>query len=516
MRHPLRYAVLPALTAASLLVVTGCAAGPSSGTSAAGKSGADESMSNVKDTDADAPLAVAPAPTGAGTPSAVATPSAGHRPAAKSALRIVEFDGRSGRAVLAGPTVGTPSKDKSGKGDHARKEGRPDKGGHGDSGDKGGNGGQGHEGGKDSTGKRPAAVAVGDVFASAPAPGAPHGTLAKVTEVVGTTPRGTEVKTAPATLGALLGGSTANGRVPVDPATVKVEPLAPKVAVSWAKTGSLHFGPEGAQLPLGSLRVDVNAALPTLKTRAGSVDASASGFVQLAPQVEFSYDGKGNTTGTPGTASVSLAGDWSSQWELKGQAAASTSDGAPLRVPFAKLHADPVIQVGVVPVVVNLDLTCYLQVDADGKVSVDVKQDVKGDFRVGGSYSRAKGWTPIARADLRGTPVTATATAAGRVKATLGAEASVGLYGSVGITGTLAPYLRAEVDGTATGASNGTGALVGKWAAYGGVDLSGALRAHLDIFGTPVFERSIPLGPLNHEWRLAGGEGAVRTPAKRP
>nr|WP_202487205.1 hypothetical protein [Streptomyces sp. SID8354] len=482
----MRYVALPALTAASLLVVTGCSAGSSSDRATAGKNGADGPITAVEDAggDAQSPLDVAAAPDGAGTPSAVATPGPGHRPAAKSSLRIVKFDGHSGRAVLAGPATGAPPKDKKDKGEQARP-------------------------------KRQAPVAVGDVIASAPAPGAPRGALAKVTEVVGTTAQGTEVKTAPATLGALLGGSTAKGRVPVDPAAVKVEPLAPKVAVSWAKTGGVHVGPEGGRLPLGSLRVDVSAVLPTVKARAGSVDASASGFVQLAPQVDFSYDGAGKSTGTPGTASVSLAGDWTSQWELKGQAAVSTQDGAPLRVPFAKLHADPVIQVGVVPVVVNLDLTCYLQVDADGKVSVDVKQDVKGHFRVGGSYNRAKGWAPIARADLTGTPVTATATAAGRVKATLGAEASVGLYGSVGITGTLAPYLRAEVAGTASGDSNGTGSLVGKWAAYGGVDLSGALRAHLDIFGTPVFERSIPLGPLNHEWRLAGGEGAVRTPAKR-
>ncbi|MFF4408062.1 hypothetical protein [Streptomyces sp. NPDC001404] len=481
MRNTIRYAVLPALTAASLLVVTGCSG--SSGTSAAGKTDRTEPVAAAGAADAHPQLAVAAAPAGGGAPSAVATPQSGGKPAAKSSLKVAEFDKSSGRAVISG-------KEKDGG-----KDGDKDK-------------------GKGGTTKPAAPVAVGDVIASAPAPGAPQGVLAKVTEVVGTTKQGTEVKTAPATLGALLGGSTAKGQVPVDPSAVKVEPLAPKVKVSWAKTGGLHFGPEGAQLPLGSLRVDVSAALPTVTGKAGpaqgSVDASANGFVQLSPEVDFAYDGKGTATGTPGTASLSLSGDWASQWELKGQAAATTADGKPLRVPFAKLHADPVITVGVVPVVVNLDLTCYLQVDADGKVSVDVKQDVKGDFKVGGSYSRAKGWAPVAKANMSGTPVTATATAAGKVKAALGAEASVGLFGSVGVTGNVAPYLRAEVEGTASGSSDGTGSLVGKWAAYGGVDLSGALRAHLDIFGTPVFERSIPLGPLNREWKLGGGEGAVR------
>jgi hypothetical protein len=40
---------------------------------------------------------------------------------------------------------------------------------------------------------------------------------------------------------------------------------------------------------------------------------------------------------------------------------------------------------------------------------------------------------------------------------------------------------------------------------YGGVDLSGTLRLQLSIFGTPVLQRSIPLGSLHREWKLAGG-----------
>ncbi|MFB7634586.1 hypothetical protein ACFC0M_27050 [Streptomyces sp. NPDC056149] len=512
MLKTIRRAVLPALAATSLLVITGCSQG-SSDTSAAGKGDGRDSSVTAESADADSPLAVAAAPTdaaaptGSGAPSAVAKPGTGGRPAAKSSLKIVSFDAKSGRAVIAGPAHGTPSKgtDETGNGHGNRDEG------HGK--DQGKAPTTKPSTPKPSPSKPPAPVAVGDVFASAPVPGAPRGALAKVTEVVGKTEQGTEVKTTPATLGALLGGSTAKGRIPVDPSTMKVEPIAPHVRVSWAKTGTVRFGPEGAHLPLGDLRLDVSAALPTVQTSAGTADASASGFVQLKPEVDFSYDGKGTTTGTPGTASVGLTGNWASQWELKGQA----TGGKTIRLPFAKLHSDPVVWIGgVVPVVVNLDLTCYLQIDADGKASVDVKQDIKGHFQVGGSYSRAKGWAPVAQADMHGTPLTATATAAGHVKAALGAEASVGLYGTVGVTGKLAPYLRAEVTGTATGSSNGTGSLVGKWAAYGGVDLSGDLWAHLNIFGTPLFERSIPLGPLNHEWKLAGGEGAVRTPAKRP
>jgi hypothetical protein len=101
---------------------------------------------------------------------------------------------------------------------------------------------------------------------------------------------------------------------------------------------------------------------------------------------------------------------------------------------------------------------------------------------------------------MTSTPVRATMTAAGQAKASLGAEASVGLYGTVGVTADLAPYLRAE----AAGKVSAQGGVDGSWAVYGGVDLSGTLRLQLSIFGTPVFQRSIPLGALNREWKLAG------------
>ncbi|GAA2912022.1 hypothetical protein GCM10020221_04650 [Streptomyces thioluteus] len=174
--------------------------------------------------------------------------------------------------------------------------------------------------------------------------------------------------------------------------------------------------------------------------------------------------------------------DWKGAWELKGRAAASTENGKPLRLPFAKLHATPVIQVGPVPVVVNADLTCYLQVDGDGKITVDVKQDVKGDFKVGGSYSRAKGWAPVSRANLKGSPVKASASAGGKVKAALGAEAAVGLYGTVGVVGNLSPYLRAEGEVRGDVSSDGKKSLKGKWGAFGGVDLNGALQHAAEDF----------------------------------
>ncbi|WP_344023231.1 hypothetical protein [Streptomyces luteireticuli] len=476
MRKPYTRVLFPALTAMSL-AVTGCSASgsdrakdaePASAPSAAASSEAPQEMAVAA-----APMGVAAAPAdGSAVPSAVASPSsaAPHRQQAhKSALRVASYDRKSGTAVLA--TAADTKK----------------------------------PGGGSTPSAAPAkSVAVGDVFASAPAPGAPNGVLAKVTKVEGRTAKGTKVRTEPATLPALLGDAKAGGKVAVDPSAVAVKPLVPGVKVSWAKRGDLHFGPQGAKLPLGSLRVDVGTAIATAKGAPASAKASVNGFVQLAPEVDFGYDGRGTDGRAPGTASLSLAGDWKAAWELKGQAAASTEDGKPLRLPFAKLHATPVIQVGPVPVVVNADLTCYLQVDGDGKITVDVKQDVKGGFKVGGSYSRAKGWEPVSQADLKGSPVKASASAGGKVKAALGAEAAVGLYGTVGVTGNLSPYLRAEGEVKGDISSDGKKSLKGKWGAFGGVDLNGALQLQLKIFGTPIFERRMPLPGLHREWKLAG------------
>ncbi|WP_171166769.1 hypothetical protein [Streptomyces sp. I05A-00742] len=500
MRKRHKRVLFPALTALTglSLALTGCS---SSGGPPPEKTDDRAAAPAAPAPSAPQELAVAAAPAGAAAvvaPDATSGTSAAPRQQQprKSALKVASYDRKSGRAVISA------------------------------------SGGSGEGGGKPGSG-RPAApakpVAVGDVFASAPTPGAPDGVLAKVTKVVGKTDKGLEIRTAPATLPALLGASEAKGKVAVDPAAVKVKPLVPGVKVSWAKRGNLRFGPQGAKLPLGSLapcgpkrrfprfgpqgaklplgslRVDVATAIATAKGAPASAKASVDGFVQLAPEVDFAYDGRGTDGRAPGTASLALAGDWSAQWELKGQAAAST-EAAPLRIPFATLHATPVVQVGPVPVVVNADLTCYLQVDADGKISVDVKQDVKGDFTVGGSYSRAKGWAPVSKSSLKGSPVRASVAAGGRVKAALGAEATVGLYGTVGVTGNLSPYLRAEGDVRATASSDGKKSLKGTWGAFGGVDLNGALQLQLKIFGTPVFERKLPLPGLHREWKLAGSK----------
>ncbi|MEU6671231.1 hypothetical protein [Streptomyces sp. NPDC046727] len=475
MRH--RRALLPAFAVTTLFLAAACSS-PAPQTAHRPTAGQEQRIRAAEDT-ADGPdhslTVAAAAPTATAT--ATASPGRPGQRAHKTTLAVSSYDSRTRHAVISDK----PKKKASSPGSPAPSA--------------------------DASTGTPAAphrTAVGDVIASAPAPGAPHGLLAKVTKVIGETDGGTEVQTEPATLNALLGDDTAKGDVPVDPSSFSVDKLLPDVRVSWSKKGDVHAGPKGATVPLGSLRLDVSAEVPAAKDAPASAGASVHGFVQVAPQVDFAYGGAG-TDAPPGSAYLGVSGDWTSGWAVKGQAAASTGS-TPLRIPFAKLHADPVLQVGPVPVVVNLDLTCYFQISADGRVTVDVEQSLKGDFKAGGTFGPAKGWTPVSSSDMTSTPVRASVSTAGSVKTALGAEATVGLYGTVGVTADLAPYLRGEAAGTLTAASDGSEPKAdGTWAVYGGVDLSGTLRLQLSIFGTPIVQRSIPLGALHREWKLAGG-----------
>ncbi|MER6077223.1 hypothetical protein [Streptomyces sp. NPDC001833] len=478
-RTRLGHALTPAFAVTALLLAAGC----SSPQHQAAADGHAREAARVSDdtgaaagTDGQA-LAVAAAPTATATTAAGAA-GAG-RPAHRTTLTVSSYDAKTRRAVIARSPKGDPA----GKGNPTAPASPA----------------------VSPSASAPAAAhqaAVGDVIASAPAPGAPDGLLAKVTKVLGETDAGTQVQTEPATLDALLGDDTAKGTVPVDPAAFDVDTLLPDVKVSWSKAGDVHVGPKGATVPLGSLRLDVSTGIPAAEGAPASAAASVSGFVQVAPQVDFAYGGAGTGT-APGSAYLGVSGDWDSGWAVKGRAGATAT---PLRIPFAKLHADPVLQVGPVPVVVNLDLTCYLQVSGDGKITVDVEQNLRGDFKAGGTFGTAQGWTPVSGSTMTSTPVRTSVTTAGSVRTALGAEASVGLYGSVGVTADLAPYLRGEATGTVTATSATPGAdAQGAWNLYGGVDLSGTLRLQLSVFGTPVLERSIPLGALHREWKLAGG-----------
>ncbi|MGW6926576.1 hypothetical protein ACWGA9_35840 [Streptomyces sp. NPDC054950] len=468
---------MPALAASALLLAAGCSS-PSSPAGSSSASAARQADAETAASAADRSLAVAAAPTGS-TATATARPGDSDGRAHRTKLSVSSYDSRTRRAVISSDAASSSSPS-------ATSSSSPS--------------GPSSPSGSPSASAPPHRTAVGDVIASAPAPGAPDGLLAEVTKVIGETSEGTEVQTAPARLNALLGDDTAKGSVPVDPAAFDIDELLPDVDVSWSKTADAHVGPEGATVPLGSLRLDVRADLPTVGKTSASAAASVSGFVQVAPQVDFRYGGEG-ADAAPASAYLGVSGDWTSGWSLKGRAGASATA---VRIPFATLHADPVLQVGPVPVVVNLDLTCYIQVSGDGRITVDVEQSLQGDFEAGGTFAPGRGWTAVSSSDIKSTPVHTSVTTAGSVRATLGAQATVGLYGSVGVVADLAPYVRGEGTGTVTGTDSVFDA-DGSWAVYGGVDLNGTLRLQLAIFGTPVFQRDIPLGALHREWKLAGG-----------
>ncbi|WBO63402.1 hypothetical protein [Streptomyces camelliae] len=495
MRH--RRALLPSFAVTALFLAAACSSAAPHTESPTTAGPGPRVTAGARTADgANRSLTVAAAP--ATVPTAAAGPPGTGQRAHRTTLTVSSYDSRTGRAVLSN----RPSHQETSHTGTSRT-------------------GSSHTTPSPSSSPSPSGTSsavphradVGDVIASAPAPGAPHGLLAKVTKVLGASDRGTEVQTEPATLNALLGDGTAKGAVPVDPSSFAVDKLLPDVKVSWAKAGDLRVGPEGATVPLGSLRLDVRAQVPTAEGAPTSASASVRGFVQVAPRVDFAYGGT-RADATPGSAYLGVSGTWTSGWSVGGRAAAST--GSPLRIPFARLHADPVLQVGPVPVVVDLDLTCYIQISGDGRATVDVEQSLRGAFTAGGTFGTSRGWTPVSSSDMTSTPVHASVSTAGSLKTTLGAEASVGLYGTVGVTADLAPYLRGEASGTvsgSTGTASGSsragrakdGAAGAAWGVYGGVDLSGTLRLQLSVFGTPIVHRDTPLGALHREWKLAGG-----------
>uniref|UniRef100_UPI000670BDDB hypothetical protein n=1 Tax=Kitasatospora sp. MY 5-36 TaxID=1678027 RepID=UPI000670BDDB len=346
-----------------------------------------------------------------------------------------------------------------------------------------------------------AAVQPGQLIASPPTAAAPQGALVAVTGVRPGAGNTLALTTRPATLAELLGGTEADGNVPVDPHGITVTPLVKDLKATAGLTGN------GVQADAsGTLEVNLKAPVPL--PDGASLDASGS--LQLHPAVHFAYHGA--AAGSPRTASIGFDLGAHAQWKVTGDAARSTG-AAPIRVPFAKLQASPVLTVAGLPVVVNLGLTCYLEVSADGQVHLEAEQDATGTWAVRADYTGGKGWTPVTNADTKVTPVHVRLNGKAGVRAALGAEISLGLYDTVGVEATVAPYLRAQAEGSLVADSSGKPPQVqGSWSLVGGVDLNGSLLAHLKVFGTPIIEGKLPLPPFHREWPLLGGSATLPAP----
>ncbi|MFJ4667470.1 hypothetical protein [Kitasatospora purpeofusca] len=345
------------------------------------------------------------------------------------------------------------------------------------------------------------AVQPGRLLASPPTDAAPQGALLAVTAVHPGAGNTIGLATRPATLPELLGAAEADGTVPVDPKAIKVTPLVKDVTATVGREN----GTTKAEAS-GTLEVDAKAPIPL----PGGATAEATGELSLHPSVRFAYHGAG--VGTPRTASIGFDLGARAHWKVTGDFARATA--APVRVPFAKLQASPVLTVAGLPVVVNLALTCYLEVGADGQVHVEAEQEATGTWAVRADWTGGgRGWTSAADApDAKVSPVHVRLDGKASVRASLGTEVSVGLYDAVGVEATVAPYLQAKADGSlAVDVPGGTPRVQGNWALVGGIDLNGALLAHLKIFGTPLIEGRLPLPPFHREWPLL--TGALPTPA---
>lgn len=338
-------------------------------------------------------------------------------------------------------------------------------------------------------------VKPGQLLASPPTDAAPQGALVAVTAVKSAGGGSVTVSTRPATLSELLGNAEADGKVPVDPAAIKVTPLVKDLKATVARENGTTKADAS-----GTLEVDVKAPIPL----PDGLSADASASLQLHPALHFAYHGAG--IGSPRTASIGFDLGAHAQWKVSGDLARSTGS-APIRLPFAKLQASPVVTVAGLPVVVNLGLTCYLEIGADGKIHVEAEQEITGTWAVHADYTGGRGWTSSTdAADTKVSPVHVRLSGTAAVRAALAAEVSVGLYDTVGVEATVAPYLRAQADGSlAVDVPGGTPQLQGSWALLGGVDLNGALTAHLRIFGTPIVEGKLPLPPFHREWPLLSG-----------
>ncbi|MFD9124950.1 hypothetical protein [Kitasatospora sp. NPDC059571] len=457
----IRTRVLPALALPLLLAAaTGCSSSAAPGPAAAARPTADTAVDA-----APGPAADTAAPT-AEAPAAVASPAASGRPAARPAgshgVRLVAYDRGTGKAVLDTPTA--PG---------------------------GGTGG--------TAGPDPDAVRPGRLIASPPTPAAPRGALVAVTGVQKTGNGRVEVTTRPAEVSELLGATTAELHSAVDPHAISVQPLVKDLKVAFATRPGGGTGSASARLVLAA---HTSVPLP------GRAAADLSADVELDPAVDFSYDGTRLLKGGPEQARVGFALGAHADWKVS---AALTASATPLRVPIAKLSASPVLTVAGFPVVVNLDLTCYLTVGADGTVTVDTEQDLDGRWAVHADYHRGQGWASTADPGTTTVgPVRARLAGNATLRTGLSAEASVGLYDTVGVGATVAPYLSSRVAGAVTADTSGKPPHIeGSWSNTAGLDIDGKVFARISVLGTPLFSKDLPLPGYHREWPLPS-VGATR------
>lgn len=365
-----------------------------------------------------------------------------------------------------------------------------------------------------------AAVEPGDVVASAPTAAQPDGALFTVTSVRRTT-SGYQVTTGPVTLDQVLGAATVRrtlegsdlnvsvttieGRAHVMPASTAIPSHAGARPVAF---GSAAAGQSG--LPVGSVARPASRpggvllSLNAPSSLTGMTDSinhpyEMAGWVGLTPKLIFSYSG--SSTG-PSQAALGIGGTYDYGWLVHATMPVGLSSGVmPLRIPFATVHLGTVVWVGPVPVVITADIGLFYKISAHGDLSIDAEQRTLGRFTLAGQYTSTSGWTPVksdASTSVRGGHEAVLGTA-GRFRAVFGTEVAVLLYGVVGLSGTVGPYLQvtAPVQASALATT--------PWTMSGGIQIVGALTARLGLFGFTVLRVDVPLGTLDRSWPIASG-----------
>ncbi|MEV8096097.1 hypothetical protein [Kitasatospora sp. NPDC085879] len=481
----IRSRALPALATGLLLTVTGCAASSPAAAPAAGPA---EAVAAVTTETAPAPAAGAPSstePAAAAAPAAtVAAPAASGKPAAGTgtSVALVAYDPANGHATLRTATRGNtpaPSATRSTGAPHTP--------------------GSTHSpstpqspGASAGTTAAPDTVRTGQLIASPPTAAAPRGALVAVTGIRKTDGDEVEVTTRPAEVAELLGATATEQHAPIDVHGIRVQPLVKDLKVGFATRPGGGSGSASAEL---SLDASTSVPLP------GGAKADLAAGIRLNPSVDFSYDGRGILKGGIEKARVGFGLGAHADWKVGATLAGATN---PLRVPLAKLSASPVLTVAGFPVVVNLDLTCYLTVGADGKLTVEAEQDLDGAWSVHADYAKGKGWTTTADPGTTTVgPVRAKLSGNATLRTGLTAEASVGLYNTVGVAAGIEPYLRTQVAGTVTLDTTGKPPHVeGSWTNTAGLDINGRLYAQIKILGTPLLKADLPLPAFHREWAL--------------
>ncbi|MBP0453113.1 hypothetical protein J5Y04_26740 [Kitasatospora sp. RG8] len=393
---------------------------------------------------------------GAAAPAAPAAPAT---PTGAPALALTSYDPRTGDAVLtaAGNATGNAT---------------------------------GNAAGNAATpGTSTADVQPGRLIDSPPTPAAPQGALVAVTGVKEATDGTVAVTTRPATLPELLGDANTSLKAPVDPASIRVAPQVEGLKAS------VDIGPTSGRGTITSglgLSADATVPLPN-----GS-SVRLSGSVRIDPAVSFSYQG-GLGVLAPQQARVGFDLGAHADWHVSGTNLAA---GASVKIPLAKLGASPVVMVGPLPVVINLNLTLSAAISADGTVTIDAEQSYDGHWGVHSDYAGGQGWTTTTEPGTSTvSPLRLALSGNASVRTGLLAEGSIALYDAVGVKASIEPYLRTAVNGSvvlggATPSVNGTLDL------YGGLDIDGALMARLAVLGTPVLEKELPFLAFHREWPI--------------